>query len=105
MAHRSWDSVRSERLTNSDAEARVAEHREAARAEQRVYRLKEVRRHQGLTQVQLADAMHISQAAVSSIERGELSRSELSTIQKYVEALGGRIEIVANFGDERLVLG
>jgi hypothetical protein len=34
-----------------------------------------------------------------------LSRSELSTIRKYVEALGGKIEIVANFGDERLVLG
>jgi hypothetical protein len=36
---------------------------------------------------------------------GELSHSELSTIHKYAEALGGRIEIVANFGDERLVLG
>lgn len=42
---------------------------------------------------------------MSSIERGELSRSELSTIRKYVEALGGTIEIVATFGDERLVLG
>jgi hypothetical protein len=35
----------------------------------------------------------------------ELPKSELSTIRKYVEALGGKIEIVANFGDERLVLG
>jgi DNA-binding XRE family transcriptional regulator len=105
MTHRSWDSSRSERITTPEAEARVAQHREAARAEQRAYRLKEVRLHQGLTQVQLADSMHISQAAVSSIERGELNRSELSTIRKYVEALGGQIEIIANFGDERLVLG
>jgi hypothetical protein len=34
-----------------------------------------------------------------------LSKSELSTIRKYVGALGGTMEIVAYFGDERLVLG
>lgn len=105
MAHRSWKSVRSELITTPEAEARVAEQREIALAEQRAHRLKEVRQRQGVTQVQLADTMHISQAAVSSIERGELNRSELSTIRKYVEALGGEVEIVANFGDERLLLG
>ena len=105
MAHRTWKDMRAERINTPEAEARVAAHREAARAEQRAYRLTELRKHQGLTQVELADSMHISQAAVSSIERGDLSRSELSTIQRYVEALGGKIEIVANFGDERLVLG
>jgi signal transduction histidine kinase len=34
--------------------------------------------------------------------RGKLG---LSTIRKYVEAIGGKLEIVADFGDERLVLG
>jgi DNA-binding XRE family transcriptional regulator len=105
MAHRSWKDVRSERIDTPDAEARVAALKDEARAEQRAYRLAEVRRQHGMTQLQLADSLHVSQAAVSSIERGELSRSELSTIRKYVEALGGKIEIVANFGDERLVLG
>jgi hypothetical protein len=36
---------------------------------------------------------------------GRLARTELSTIRRYVEALGGRIEVVAEFGDQRLVLG
>ena len=79
MAHRTWKDVRAERINTPEAEARVAVHREAARSEQRAYRLTELRKHQGLTQVELADSMHISQAAVSSIERGDLSRSELST--------------------------
>ena len=105
MAHKNWKEIRSERINTPEAEARVAALKEEARAEQRAFRLAEVRQQQGLTQVQLADTLHISQAAVSSIERGELSRSELSTIRKYVEALGGKIEIIASFGDERLVLG
>jgi DNA-binding XRE family transcriptional regulator len=105
MEHRAWKDVRAERINTPEAEAEVAAHKAEALAEQRAYRLAEVRRQHGLTQLQLAESLHISQAAVSSIERGELSRSELSTIRKYVEALGGKIEIVAAFGDERLVLG
>jgi predicted XRE-type DNA-binding protein len=48
--------------------------------------------------------MHVSQARVSTIERGELSRTELGTLQAYVEALGGHLKIVADFGDEALVV-
>ncbi|MEV0796804.1 XRE family transcriptional regulator [Kribbella sp. NPDC050281] len=105
MAHKNWKEIRAERITTPEAEARVAALKNEVRAEQRAYRLAEVRRQHGLTQVQLAATLNISQAAVSSIERGVLGRSELGTIRKYVEALGGRIEIVADFGDERLVLG
>jgi DNA-binding XRE family transcriptional regulator len=105
MSHRNWKDVRAERITTPEAEARVAALKEEVRAEQRAYRLAEVRRQQGMTQLELADSLNISQAAVSSIERGELSRSELSTIRRYVEALGGKIEIVADFGDQRLILG
>jgi DNA-binding XRE family transcriptional regulator len=105
MGHRNWKDVRAERIVTPEDEARVAALKEEALAEQRAYRLAEVRKQHGYTQLQIADSLHISQAAVSSIERGELSRSELSTIRKYVEALGGKIEIIASFGDERLVLG
>ena len=105
MAHKNWKEIRAERINTSEAESRVAALKEEARAEQRAFRLAEVRQQHGLTQIQLAETLHVSQAAVSSIERGELSRSELSTIRRYVEALGGTIEIIASFGDERLVLG
>jgi DNA-binding XRE family transcriptional regulator len=105
MGYRTWKDVRDELITTPEDEARVASLKEEALAEVRAYRLAEVRQQHGLTQTDVANSLHISQAAVSKIERGELSRSELSTIRKYVEALGGKIEIVANFGDERLVLG
>src|SRR5215470_14873678 len=97
MAHKNWKELRTERINTPEAEARVAALKDEVRAEQRAFRLAEVRQQQGLTQIQLAETLHISQAAVSSIERGELSRSELSTIRKYVEALGGKLEIIANF--------
>jgi len=33
---------------------------------------------------------------------GPLGATELRTIAAYVEALGGRLEIIADFGDQRL---
>jgi transcriptional regulator with XRE-family HTH domain len=74
-------------------------------AELRAYRLREVREEQGLTQVQLAELMHVKQPTVSQLERGDLDRAGLATIKAYVEALGGSVEIVADFGDKRVVLG
>jgi predicted XRE-type DNA-binding protein len=49
--------------------------------------------------------MGVSQARVSRIEKGQLSRSEVDTLAAYVSALGGRLKIVADFGDESYVLG
>jgi predicted transcriptional regulator len=49
--------------------------------------------------------LNVTQGRISTIEKGDLARTELSTIRRYVEALGGRIEVVAEFGDQRLVLG
>jgi len=105
MKYRTHEEVRAEFVRTPEDEAEVAAYKEEALAEVRAYRLAEVRQEHGLTQTDLAERLHITQTAVSKIERGELARSELSTIRKYVEALGGRLEIVADFGDERLVLG
>jgi hypothetical protein len=48
--------------------------------------------------------MRVSRKRVSAVERGELSRTELGTVAAYAEALGGRVEVIADFGDERLVV-
>ncbi|MFT4164867.1 MAG: XRE family transcriptional regulator [Microlunatus sp.] len=85
-------------------EAAVARERERMQTATRAYRLAEIRKEQGLTQREVAAALHVSQARVSSIERGEVRRSELSTVEAYVEALGGHVEVVADFGDRRVVL-
>jgi hypothetical protein len=49
--------------------------------------------------------MKVSQKRVSAVERGVLTRTELGTVAAYVAALGGRVEVVADFGDERIVVG
>jgi hypothetical protein len=38
-------------------------------------------------------------------ERAKVDASELRTLAAYVTALGGRLKVVADFGDERLVIG
>jgi hypothetical protein len=38
------------------------------------------------------------------VERGDLGRVGLDTIRAYVEALGGKVEVVASFGDQKIVL-
>lgn len=86
-------------------EARVAADRERMRAARRAYQLAEIRKALGLTQTDVAEAMHVSQRRVSSVERGDLTHTELGTVASYVRALGGRIEIVADFGGRRLVIG
>jgi predicted XRE-type DNA-binding protein len=55
--------------------------------------------------VEIAKAMGVTQARVSRIEKGQLSRSEVDTLAAYVHALGGKLKIIADFGDESFVLG
>lgn len=49
------------------------------------------------TQVQLAETLGIRQATVAQMEkRGDLP---LSTLRSYVEAMGGRLDLVVEFPD------
>ncbi len=68
-------------------------------AEVRACRLAEVRREQELTQGQIATAMGVTPPRVSAIEHGEVDRTELATLRSHVEVLGGRLRVVADFGD------
>ncbi|GAA3579853.1 XRE family transcriptional regulator [Microlunatus spumicola] len=99
---RNWRDVRSELDLNEDA---VKEERERLQAVTRAYRLAEIRKEQGLTQREVAKQLHVSQARVSRLEQGQVQRAELATVQAYVEALGGHVEVVADFGGRRMVLG
>jgi predicted transcriptional regulator len=56
----------------------------------------------GKTQKDLATLVEQTQGQVSETERR--SDHRLSTLRRYVEALGGEIEVVANFGDKRIRL-
>lgn len=61
-------------------------------AETRLYQLKELRKELGLTQVQLAERLGVSQHRVSQIENGDLS-VRVDTLKKYFEALGTSLTI------------
>jgi DNA-binding transcriptional regulator YiaG len=71
----------------------------------RAYRFAEIREEQDLTQTDVAKAMGTTQSNVSRFERGDLSHSGLATIAAYVEALGGQLHLVADFGDRQLRVG
>jgi ribosome-binding protein aMBF1 (putative translation factor) len=76
--------------------------RKALMARQSGYRLAEERKRHGLTQAQLAQGMGVSAGRVSQIERGELAT--IDAVARYIEALGGRLDLVAIFGDHTLTV-
>jgi DNA-binding XRE family transcriptional regulator len=76
--------------------------RKALMASQSGHRLAEERKRHGLTQAQLAEAMGVTPGRVSQIERGELST--IDAVARYVEALGGRLDLIASFGDHTLTV-
>jgi hypothetical protein len=64
--------------------------------------LSQLRELAGATQVDLAELAKMTQAELSRFERRDDRR--LSTLRRYIEALGGDVEITATFGKKRLVL-
>jgi DNA-binding XRE family transcriptional regulator len=59
--------------------------------------LQELRQARKLTQAQLAETMHMTQAAVSKVERH--TDMYLSTLKHFVEAMGGDLDVRAVFPD------
>ena len=76
------------------APERLAALREATVAE---IGLHELRRALNRSQVDLAASLGSSQPAISQLERGEDIR--LSSLRRYLEGLGARLQIVALFHD------
>ena len=64
--------------------------------------LRELRELLGKTQQEIAVLIERSQGQVSETERRQDLR--LSTLRSYVEALGGKLEVIASFGDKRIKL-
>ena|SRR5438132_14399876 len=90
-----FDELRKQVDADPARRARVEEHKAAM--------LGELRRKLDLTQVVVAERLDVTQENISQIERGEAD-VRLSTLSRYVEALGGRLEIRAAFPDETFSL-
>jgi transcriptional regulator with XRE-family HTH domain len=93
---RSWREIRREIPVD---EGRVRAYRRLMDAE---VALNELRLRRGLSQAQVAQALEVSQPNVSRIESEE--DLYLSTLARYVAALGGRLEVNAVFDDETISL-
>ena len=112
MSTVSWKEVKrraDEQRRAAGLPVRTPEEREAAKerllAEVRAYRLAEIRREQDLTQRDIADEMGVSTPRISAIENGEIDRIEVATLRSYVQALGGQLRLVADFGDAHYTVG
>jgi transcriptional regulator with XRE-family HTH domain len=60
--------------------------------------LRELREARRRSQVELAEKLHIQQAAVSKLERR--TDMYISTLRSYIEAMGGKLEIIARFSNK-----
>ena len=78
----------------------VDAHKDRMIAETRSWRLRELREQFDLTQVELAAELDVSQNRVSRIERGEIDKTQVDTLRRYVQALGGHLRLVVDVGDD-----
>lgn len=98
MKTKNWREVRAGRPLD---ERNVAAYKRLMEAE---IRLGELRQRRGISQAKIADALAVSQPNVSRIEQED--DVYLSTLARYVAALGGHLEVQAVFPDETItVLG
>ena len=96
---KSFEILRRKVRADPDRTRRVAEHK---RAILDALALAEAREQRNVTQKDIAEVLGVTQANVSRIERED--DVYLSTLRKYVEALGGRLELSAIFPDKTVSL-
>lgn len=93
-----WREIRARKLSP----AKLAEIDREVAKELVEMDLREIREMLGKTQVEMAEKLAASQAEISRFERREDVR--LSTLRRYVTALGGDLEVYASFGDRKVRL-
>jgi ribosome-binding protein aMBF1 (putative translation factor) len=98
--HTRWSEIRAATINSPEREAGIEHERRLLDLEHRLY---DARRAVGMSQAEVAAEMGVTQANVSRIERAD--DLQLSTLDKYVRALGGRLEFRVVFDDEEVVLG
>ena len=96
MSTKSWSDLKEENFSEDE----IDEIRREAALELVEMELGDLRRELGVTQEELASRMEASQSQLSKIENGE--DYYLSTLRRYVEALGAEFEVCANIDGRRI---
>lgn len=59
----------------------------------------------GKTQMDVTQASGMDQGDVSRLEgRSDFGDCQVSTLQRYLAAIGGQLELVASFGDKKIII-
>lgn len=102
---RKWQDVRAEAIRAGQiTEKGLAEAGRVHDDRIRAYRLRQIRKEQSALQEDVARTMGVSQSRVSRIENGDIDHTEVATLRAYVESLGGELRVIADFGDDQLVV-
>jgi tellurite resistance protein len=97
MATHKWTELKSKM-----SPARQARVDEEVRRELLAMELRELRQEAGKTQAEVAEIAEMTQAELSKFERRE--DHLVSTLRRYVTALGGQLEVVAVFDNKRIAI-
>jgi transcriptional regulator with XRE-family HTH domain len=98
MTVKAWSDIRAQRFTAEELR-KIDQEVESELLEMD---LRELREAMGLTQGELAQRIEITQSQLSKLERRDDHR--ISTLRRYVEALGGSLEICAIVNGKRVKL-
>lgn len=67
--------------------------------------LRTIRDATGKTQKEVSDESEINQGDISRLEnRSTFDDCQVSTLRRYIEALGGELELVAKFDNKKIIL-
>ena len=98
MAAKAWPDIRAQRFSAEELRKIDRE----VESELLELDLRELREAMGLTQGELAQRIEITQSQLSKLERRDDHR--ISTLRRYVQALGGSLEICAVINGRRVKL-
>jgi hypothetical protein len=67
--------------------------------------IRTLREAAGKTQVEVSKSTQIDQADISRLERKrDFDDCEVATLRRYLESIGGKLELVAVFGNKKITL-
>jgi predicted transcriptional regulator len=97
---RTFNEIAAEIEAHPERRARIDAYEREMRDQ--IMLLQKLREHRRVTQHELAEALGVAQSNISRIEHED--DPQVSTIRKFVEALGGELVLQAKIGDEMIDL-
>jgi predicted transcriptional regulator len=97
---RKFNEIAAEIEANPERRARVDAYEHEMR--EQILVLQELREHRKVTQHELAEALGVAQSNISRIEHQD--DPQVSTVRRFVEALGGELVLQARIGGETIDL-